>query len=278
MEESSDGFWHLKIEARKSTGSHLSDQSLTTMNGGIRIWHNFFLKDRIWHKFILWQMIPLHACRFAAQVFHGLYDEVMSTSARGHGLMLRVQQLEAELPLLEKESCQRDYLYIASNRGGFHTSTSFSFTAHPSLATNFSENKIFFLFAHFTKPPFCFWYFGLFCRGWLAFQSEGGAWGCDKRRHASLHHDVHQALPRASQTVHAWQVCAMSYITSELWILKAWIINDGCSIVRLTGMISVARGRAWRDTLTRHSSRRIRHVLTCCRKGSKVREDLWKPW
>jgi len=28
-----------------------------------------------------------------------------------------VQQLEAELPLLEKESCQRDYLYIASNRG-----------------------------------------------------------------------------------------------------------------------------------------------------------------
>ena len=37
MEESSDGFWHLKIEARKSTGSHLSDQSLTTMNGGIRI-------------------------------------------------------------------------------------------------------------------------------------------------------------------------------------------------------------------------------------------------
>ncbi|CAN6320323.1 unnamed protein product [Urochloa humidicola] len=54
---------------------------------------------------------------FAAQVFHGLYDEVMSTSARGHGLMLRVQQLEAELPLLEKESCQRDYLYVASNRG-----------------------------------------------------------------------------------------------------------------------------------------------------------------
>ncbi|KAK3147510.1 hypothetical protein QOZ80_3BG0283260 [Eleusine coracana subsp. coracana] len=54
---------------------------------------------------------------FAAQVFHGLYDEVMSTSARGHGLMLRVQQLEAELPLLEKDSCHRDYLYVASNKG-----------------------------------------------------------------------------------------------------------------------------------------------------------------
>ncbi|KQK22075.1 SCAR-like protein 1 isoform X1 [Brachypodium distachyon] len=54
---------------------------------------------------------------FAAQVFHGLYDEAMTTSARGHGLVLRVQQLEAELPLLEKDSCQRDYLYVASDRG-----------------------------------------------------------------------------------------------------------------------------------------------------------------
>ncbi|KAI4967861.1 hypothetical protein ZWY2020_013957 [Hordeum vulgare] len=35
----------------------------------------------------------------------------------GHGLVLRVQQLEAELPLLEKDVCQRDYLYVASNRG-----------------------------------------------------------------------------------------------------------------------------------------------------------------
>lgn len=55
--------------------------------------------------------------QFAAEVFHGLYDEVMTASARGHGLVLRVQQLEAELPLLEKDVCQRDYLYIASNRG-----------------------------------------------------------------------------------------------------------------------------------------------------------------
>ncbi|XP_040377577.1 protein SCAR2-like [Oryza brachyantha] len=54
---------------------------------------------------------------FAAQVFHGLSDEVMTVSARGHGLMLRVQQLEAELPLVEKDSCHADYLYIASNRG-----------------------------------------------------------------------------------------------------------------------------------------------------------------
>ena len=37
MQESSDGFWHLKIEARKSTNYHLSDHGLTTMNGGSRI-------------------------------------------------------------------------------------------------------------------------------------------------------------------------------------------------------------------------------------------------
>ena len=56
-------------------------------------------------------------CRFAAEVFHGLYDEVMTASARGHGFVLREQQLEAELPFLEKDICQRDYLYVASNKG-----------------------------------------------------------------------------------------------------------------------------------------------------------------
>jgi hypothetical protein len=66
-------------------------------------------------------MAPSSVCRFAAEVFHGLYDEVMTASARGHGLVLRVQQLEAELPLLEKDICQRDYLYVASNRGWFST-------------------------------------------------------------------------------------------------------------------------------------------------------------
>lgn len=66
-------------------------------------------------------MAPSSVSRFAAEVFHGLYDEVMTASARGHGLVLRVQQLEAELPLLEKDVCQRDYLYVASNRGRFST-------------------------------------------------------------------------------------------------------------------------------------------------------------
>lgn len=39
---------------------------------------------------------------FAAEIFHNLHEEVMATSARGHGLTLRVQQLEAEFPSLEK--------------------------------------------------------------------------------------------------------------------------------------------------------------------------------
>ncbi|XP_026663201.2 SCAR-like protein 1 isoform X2 [Phoenix dactylifera] len=39
---------------------------------------------------------------FAAEIFHDLHEEVMATAARGHGLMLRVQQLEAEFPSIEK--------------------------------------------------------------------------------------------------------------------------------------------------------------------------------
>ncbi|XP_008792188.2 protein SCAR2-like isoform X2 [Phoenix dactylifera] len=39
---------------------------------------------------------------FAAEIFHNLHEEVMTTAARGHGLMLRVQQLEAEFPSIEK--------------------------------------------------------------------------------------------------------------------------------------------------------------------------------
>ncbi|WVZ16632.1 hypothetical protein V8G54_009614 [Vigna mungo] len=39
---------------------------------------------------------------FAAEIFHDLHEEVMVTAARGHGLMARVKQLEAEVPSLEK--------------------------------------------------------------------------------------------------------------------------------------------------------------------------------
>ncbi|KAF5471477.1 hypothetical protein F2P56_008265 [Juglans regia] len=39
---------------------------------------------------------------FAAEIFHDLHEEVMTTAARGHDLMVRVQQLEAEVPPIEK--------------------------------------------------------------------------------------------------------------------------------------------------------------------------------
>ncbi|XP_057513043.1 protein SCAR2-like isoform X2 [Actinidia eriantha] len=39
---------------------------------------------------------------FAAEIFHNLHEEVMTTAARGHGLMTRVQQVEAEFPTIEK--------------------------------------------------------------------------------------------------------------------------------------------------------------------------------
>ncbi|KAL3654805.1 hypothetical protein CASFOL_000591 [Castilleja foliolosa] len=39
---------------------------------------------------------------FAADIFHNLHEEVMATAARGHGLMSRVQQLETEIPSIER--------------------------------------------------------------------------------------------------------------------------------------------------------------------------------
>ncbi|WOL16613.1 SCAR-like protein 1 [Canna indica] len=39
---------------------------------------------------------------FAAEIFRDLHEEVMGMAGRGHGLMLRVQQLEAEFPSVEK--------------------------------------------------------------------------------------------------------------------------------------------------------------------------------
>ncbi|CAA3014927.1 SCAR2-like isoform X1 [Olea europaea subsp. europaea] len=39
---------------------------------------------------------------FAAEIFRDLHEEVMVTAARGHGLMVRVEQLETDVPLIEK--------------------------------------------------------------------------------------------------------------------------------------------------------------------------------
>ncbi|WZY92050.1 hypothetical protein YC2023_064379 [Brassica napus] len=55
---------------------------------------------------------------FAAEMFHDLHEEVMATASRSHGLMARVQQLESELPFVEKALlCQTDHSPFFSNKG-----------------------------------------------------------------------------------------------------------------------------------------------------------------
>ncbi|XP_020107835.1 protein SCAR2-like isoform X1 [Ananas comosus] len=54
---------------------------------------------------------------FAAEIFHGLHEEVICVAARGHGMMLRAQQLEAAIPLVEKGFPQINYSHLAYNAG-----------------------------------------------------------------------------------------------------------------------------------------------------------------
>ncbi|KAL0922522.1 hypothetical protein M5K25_006512 [Dendrobium thyrsiflorum] len=55
---------------------------------------------------------------FAAEVFHNLHEEVMATSARGHGLMLRVLQLEADFPSIERAILsETDHSHCAYSAG-----------------------------------------------------------------------------------------------------------------------------------------------------------------
>ncbi|KAF7845252.1 Protein SCAR2 [Senna tora] len=56
--------------------------------------------------------------QFAAEIFHDLHEEVMATSARGHGLMARVQQLEAEVPSLEKAFLSQTHHSSFFSNGG----------------------------------------------------------------------------------------------------------------------------------------------------------------
>ncbi|KAI3456155.1 hypothetical protein Pfo_012818 [Paulownia fortunei] len=55
---------------------------------------------------------------FAAEVFHGLQEEVMITTSRSHKLMARVQRIEAALSPLEKAVlAQRSHLHFAYTAG-----------------------------------------------------------------------------------------------------------------------------------------------------------------
>lgn len=55
---------------------------------------------------------------FAAEIFHELHEEVMATAAKGHELMVRVQQLEAEVPSIESAlMCETNQLQFAYTIG-----------------------------------------------------------------------------------------------------------------------------------------------------------------
>ncbi|KAF3452112.1 hypothetical protein FNV43_RR08209 [Rhamnella rubrinervis] len=55
---------------------------------------------------------------FAAEVFHGLQEQVMTTASRSHKLMIRVQHIEAALPPLEKVVlAQTSHIHFAYTAG-----------------------------------------------------------------------------------------------------------------------------------------------------------------
>ncbi|XP_061372591.1 SCAR-like protein 2 isoform X2 [Gastrolobium bilobum] len=55
---------------------------------------------------------------FAAEVFHGLQEQVMTTASRSHRLMVRVQNIEASLPPLEKAVlAQTSHIHFAYTAG-----------------------------------------------------------------------------------------------------------------------------------------------------------------
>lgn len=64
---------------------------------------------------------------FAAGLFHDLHEEVLATAARGHDLKVRVQQLEAEVPSVEKA------LLSQTNHASFFTHQGEEW--HPNLRT-----------------------------------------------------------------------------------------------------------------------------------------------
>ncbi|KAK1351549.1 hypothetical protein POM88_054236 [Heracleum sosnowskyi] len=65
---------------------------------------------------------------FAAEIFHDLHEEVMATATRGHGLVVRVKQLETEVPLIEKACLSQ------TSPSGFFSNAGTNW--HPSLHTN----------------------------------------------------------------------------------------------------------------------------------------------
>ncbi|CAN6443756.1 unnamed protein product [Victoria cruziana] len=55
---------------------------------------------------------------FAAEIFHGLHEQVTTTAERGQDIMIRIQQIEAEIPSLEKAAlAQTTHIHLCYNPG-----------------------------------------------------------------------------------------------------------------------------------------------------------------
>ncbi|XXG67442.1 hypothetical protein AAC387_Pa06g0792 [Persea americana] len=66
---------------------------------------------------------------FAAEVFDDLHEQVKATAARGHEMSIRVQRIEAELPVLEKAvMAQTSHIHFAYAEGS---------DWHPNIQTNY---------------------------------------------------------------------------------------------------------------------------------------------
>ena len=58
--------------------------------------------------------------RFAADVFHDLHEQVITTSARGRKVLTRVQNIEAALPSLEKAvKNQKSHIHFSYVSGSY---------------------------------------------------------------------------------------------------------------------------------------------------------------
>ncbi|RZB57077.1 Protein SCAR2 [Glycine soja] len=70
--------------------------------------------------------------RFLVKIFHDLLEEVMATTARCHGLMAHVKQLEIEVPSLEKA------FFSQTHHSSFYTNGAIDW--HPNL--RFEQNLV----------------------------------------------------------------------------------------------------------------------------------------
>jgi len=67
---------------------------------------------------VLTLFLTVLICRFAAEVFHGLQEQVASTASRSRKLGTRVQRIEASMPQLEKAILsQTSHIHFAYTPG-----------------------------------------------------------------------------------------------------------------------------------------------------------------